>query len=1337
LSIHIPDDLVVTTASLPDGQVGVAYSQTLAATGGVPSYSWSVVSGALPAGLSLNSGTGEISGTPTGAETANFTVEVTDSNTPADTDQQALSITINSAAVLTITTGSLPGDQEGASYNQTVQASGGVTPYRWYIAGGSLPDGLSLDSATGTISGVCYAPGTFDFTVKVWDDQMPSDSDTQSLSISVSAADSDSDGLGDGWEMRYFGDLASGPEGDGDTDGYINLAEYRNGTDPGVTDVVLPYLTTLSWISVGPGTGGAQYSPAIAPNNPDIMFGVCDMGGFHRSTDGGRTFRMYEASQFDRPVTYHPVHCNPTFDPFDENVCFAGSRSGLKRTTDAGDTWQFVSTDIPTGIAIHRGDTSVVLYANSDARVYKSTNRGDNWSELTAWKSSVNELAFDLFIDSSSPTNDLTIYAATDSGMYKSTDDGGSWSSINNGLPSTNISDFNGAMDAGSAVLFLTINSTGVYRSTDGGANWVQKSSGINLGAAGHMELGLCDNDPDILYVGSQENSGPTIYKSSDGGENWTLVLTDPDAGNFPPGVAVERDWLTVVSDFGWGWGEEPHEIMVCPTDPNHIAFAEDGRTWRSNDGGSSWFCCNGRETSVDSNWWVTSGLEPATNYFVQFAPWDHDRVYVTYSDIGLFRSENRGASWRWAGQGSPWRNTFYHTAFDPTVAGKMWACASSRNDIPHEKRLREASFPEYSGGVLRSTDYGATWSDLGHSTGLPTGAPTSIVVDPSSPAGSRTIYVAVMGKGVYKSTDDGDNWSSVNNGLSMPNNTNTHLLKLMSDGTLYCSITEAMTPSYDRYAGGLFKSIDGGANWTQINTSQTLPYICGFAVDDADQDNIYVATMDTMGLGVGGVWKTDNGGTTWTHVFDVFDCYGVDMDPEDHTRIYATIAQGEIYSTEGGAYISEDSGQTWTKLPGYPFERYGPNYTCFDVDDSEVVYITTFGGGVWKSTVPHVTAPVAEFNSTPGPGPLQVTFDSSPSSGTINTYYWQFGDGEVSFETNPVHTYPAEDTYTVTLSVQGTAGSDTVVHQVSTVEDLVITTSSLADGQVGVAYSETLAATGGVTPYSWAVVVGSLPAGLSLNAGTGEISGTPTAYETANFTVEVTDSDAPASTDQQALSITIDPATLVITTSSLADGQVGVAYSETLAATGGVTPYSWAVTVGSLPAGLSLNAGTGEISGTPTAYETANFTVEVTDSDAPASTDTQALSITIDPAALVITTASLADGQVGVAYSETLAATGGVTPYSWAVVVGSLPAGLSLNAGTGEISGTPTAYETANFTVEVTDSDAPASTDQQALSITIDPAALVITTASLPDGQVGVAYSETLAATGGVTPYS
>src|SRR5262249_22712348 len=147
-------------------------------------------------------------------------------------------------------------------------------------------------------------------------------------------------------------------------------------------------------------------------------------------------------------------------------------------------------------------------------------------------------------------------------------------------------------------------------------------------------------------------------------------------------------------------------------------------------------------------------------------------------------------------------------------------------------------------------------------------------------------------------------------------------------------------------------------------------------------------------------------------------------------------------------------------------------------------------------------------------------------------------------------------------------------------------------------------------------------------------------------FTVQVTDSESPAVSQTKALSITIASATLTITTASLPNGQQGVAYSQTLTATGGATPYKFGRASCRLPAGLTFNASTVVISGTPTGTGTSNFTVQVTDSESPAVSQTKALSITIASATLTITTASLSNGQQGVAYSQTLTATGGATPY-------------------------------------------------------------------------------------------
>ena len=272
----------------------------------------------------------------------------------------------------------------------------------------------------------------------------------------------------------------------------------------------------------------------------------------------------------------------------------------------------------------------------------------------------------------------------------------------------------------------------------------------------------------------------------------------------------------------------------------------------------------------------------------------------------------------------------------------------------------------------------------------------------------------------------------------------------------------------------------------------------------------------------------------------------------------------------------------------------------------------------------------------------------------------------------------------------------------------LTIATSSLPSGQVGTAYSATLAASGGTTPYNWSLTSGTLPAGLSLNTATGVISGTPTA--TANgisLTFTVTDSSSPTQSKSVTLSLTISasvPPALSIATTTLPSGQVGTAYSATLAASGGTTPYSWSLTSGTLPAGLTLNAATGAITGTPTA--TANgisLTFKVTDSGSPAQSQSATLTMTIAPTTLSIATTTLPSGQVGTAYSATLAASGGTTPYSWSLTSGTLPAGLTLNAATGAITGTPTA--TANgisLTFKVTDSSSPAQSQSATLTLTI-----------------------------------
>jgi uncharacterized protein YjdB len=516
-------------------------------------------------------------------------------------------------------------------------------------------------------------------------------------------------------------------------------------------------------------------------------------------------------------------------------------------------------------------------------------------------------------------------------------------------------------------------------------------------------------------------------------------------------------------------------------------------------------------------------------------------------------------------------------------------------------------------------------------------------------------------------------------------------------------------------------------------------------------------------------------------------------------------------------------------------------------------IAVTPATPSILRGTTQQFTATGTYSNSTTQNLTSQVTWSSSATSiATVNSAGLATGVAAGS----------------ATITAKSGVVLGTTVLTV-TPPPLVITTSALNNGTTNVTYSSTLAATGGTGAFSWSLAVGPLPAGLTLSTA-GVISGRPTTKGTSTFTVQVSDSGNPkqivtkqftltvtttltsitiapltptlsvAGTQQFAATghysdastqdltaqatwsssstlratinsaglatavatgtatitatsgsisgntvLTVIPKPPTITTTTLPNGVVSSVYSTTLAATLGTTPYTWSIT-GALPTGLTLNASTGVISGTPTASGTFSLTVKVTDNGNPKQSGTALLSLTIAPKLnsiavtpanptviigtpqqftatgtysdasvqdlttqatwtssvttkatitsaglattlasgtttisakvgtvtgttvltvvpppLSMTTPSLPDAKAGTAYSAFLFATGGTTPYTWSVT-GSLPNGLTLNPSTGEISGIPTATGTFNFTATATDVSNPVKTASAPLAITV-----------------------------------
>ena len=256
----------------------------------------------------------------------------------------------------------------------------------------------------------------------------------------------------------------------------------------------------------------------------------------------------------------------------------------------------------------------------------------------------------------------------------------------------------------------------------------------------------------------------------------------------------------------------------------------------------------------------------------------------------------------------------------------------------------------------------------------------------------------------------------------------------------------------------------------------------------------------------------------------------------------------------------------------------------------------------------------------------------------------------------------------------------------------------------------------------------GTLPSGVDFTSA-GVFYGTPTAAGGPySSVIKVTDSHGASATSTFTFNVAAYPA--ITTTSPLTNGEVNLFYSRTLTASGGVGPFSWSKQSGTWPDGLTLSS-TGVLSGTPTAVgSSTNIKVRVTDSYSISANVTLAITIVSAP---TITTTTLPSSAVSAVYNQTLQRTGGVSPFSWQVLSGTLPTGLTLSTD-GVISGTPTAAGTSPFTVKLTDSMGGIAT--QNLSITIAAAPQITTPLTLPNGEVSAAYSQSLQVSGGLSPF-
>lgn len=366
---------------------------------------------------------------------------------------------------------------------------------------------------------------------------------------------------------------------------------------------------------------------------------------------------------------------------------------------------------------------------------------------------------------------------------------------------------------------------------------------------------------------------------------------------------------------------------------------------------------------------------------------------------------------------------------------------------------------------------------------------------------------------------------------------------------------------------------------------------------------------------------------------------------------------------------------------------------------------------------------PNAEINTA-------YSTQSFAASGGSGSYSWNVSAGSLpagmSLSSGGVVSGTPTATGLVSFTTRATDTTSCIGTQVVSLRVCpLITFANLSGATVGQAYSGSVAASGGASPYVYQIASGSLPSGMSLNTSTGAITGTSNTASTASFVVRGTDANGCVKTRSYSLAVVCP--TITLSPTSFSAPVVGSNFSATVTASGSTGPYTYSVTSGSLPAGLGLSSG-GLLSGTATSATMASFQITATSSNG--CTGVRSYSVTPVCPAVTVTPASLAFAEQGTAYSASFSASGGTAPYSYAVSSGSLPGGLSL-ASNGQLSGTPTGNGLGSFTVRATDVHGCAGT--RAYSLRVCP---IISLGNLASGVVGTPYNGSAAASSGAAPY-
>jgi CSLREA domain-containing protein len=387
--------------------------------------------------------------------------------------------------------------------------------------------------------------------------------------------------------------------------------------------------------------------------------------------------------------------------------------------------------------------------------------------------------------------------------------------------------------------------------------------------------------------------------------------------------------------------------------------------------------------------------------------------------------------------------------------------------------------------------------------------------------------------------------------------------------------------------------------------------------------------------------------------------------------------------------------------------------FTCPDVTIAPETLPTALVGNDYSAQLSLNGAGVTASNS------LAITGDLPPGI-TLN-------QAATRLEGTP--TQPGSYTFTATWTFNDTCLTSRTYTLSVTCPAVTIGPDSLPNGVAGTPYNTQLFLVGaGVTESNTLVLTGTLPPGIMLDGAATRLEGTPT--QTGSYTFTATWTFNGTCQVSRTYTLTVNCPVIAVAPATLPAGIAGQPYSQMLSQTGGLGPVNFTVSAGALPGGLTLSAA-GVLSGSPTAAGVFTFTLHATDANG--CTGEREYTVRIC-AVISLNPAILPTGTTGTPYAQTLTASGGMGPYTFALLTGSLPAGLTLSQS-GVLTGTPLQSGTFNLAIQATDVSGCVGTASYALTLSCP--TMTLAPVVLPAGLVERPYpASAFTATGGTAPY-